>query len=540
MNSKITNNKSNAKNKLLSSKRERAVNNFSQDPPSVPSRRVNSKKVASDTQTQNITKKKLTKEITQKRGRTRFRAEGNTQINGNNNNINHFNINLNLNSRYTDLIPNSKKSKSRKVQSSLMAELMENPKKTIEFESSIFQKSKSSNKMNITINYYSQAKNISEKKAENFINKFKNYNELLELKFLKNLAIVVEGSDFCSAAALSTDSPNTVYVTSNKLGKYSNHQEASSQESMMSLVLSDLMEKKIDVKNFNSCYNLLEILLSNIVYNSTKNERMLYEEEDKIKVLKYLYVYLKNKRPKRIMRRMLGISSIFIFPRNQTRIIRFVNAVHEILSSEIYKNLIVNGKIKIKIKRQCRINVHAELKLMDYYLSDIPDKNHLKGKDNNITGKIDVYIAPSRLPCKTCKLIINEVNKNSSFNYRFITPQTTKKQRNFNFPLPTFMTDEKKKGYFQRIIKQISQRSESTPKEKIKMKTPTSNKTDKKEICQTNSFYTIENNSNSSVEGDDTIINEVLDKLSPLCEYIQNSLGNEKVLKKLIKNFTSN
>lgn len=308
----------------------------------------------------------------------------------------------------------------------------------------------------------------------------------------------------------------------------------------MAAVISDLNNNKIIIDNFKSCYNLLEILLANIVYNTKKNELVIYEAEDKEKILKYLHVYLRKKRPKRILRRMLSISSIFIFPRNYTRIFRFVNALHDILESEIYKN-IINKEIEIQIKRNCKNNVHAELKLLDFYINDI-FKNHDINKKSTLDNKdkFDVFIAPSRFPCAKCRYILQEVNLIPINSFRIITPQTKKKRRLFKFPLPSFLVDSTKNEYLKSILDKIPNNDDKTSKEEIKIQSNNSNKTDKKKLCLINSFYSVLDKNNHSVDYDSNLMKEIVSKVLPILDFIKTNIKDEKVITNFREKFNGN
>lgn len=134
-------------------------------------------------------------------------------------NNNNFNFNFNLNPEVVSSIPIANHPKADIKKFSLMDQLLNNENRKLNFKSDIFKKEEQQpiNNFNITINYLMQNENLTQENAKELINENKNYNKIEELNFLKNLAIITEGRDYCSAASLNTNDPRIIYVTAYSL-----------------------------------------------------------------------------------------------------------------------------------------------------------------------------------------------------------------------------------------------------------------------------------------------------------------------------------
>ena len=516
--------------KFLISKRSRSLNNYKcEKTRNIPIESSN----LDDNQIGSISKEKETKiDKPQKKALTEkkkiFKVMKNTSplIINNFNNINNFNIYSNSISAI-EIIDKTSQGSNKEC---LMELLVDNDiLKTYNFKSSIFQE--------LTIKFiHKQNPNMGEKEIKECMTSTGNYHRIEELKFLKNLAIVLEGNDFCSAAGWSTLDPNNIYVTSNKIGSNSNTDSRKPiQNSLINNVIDDLLGNKINLDNYDECKNLLEILLANIIFNSSKNSFSYYDSDDKSKYMKYLHIYFKGRRPRRKLRKIYGISNLLVFPRTQVRIKRFIEAIKALLISPIYKNLVTNKKLNINLHAKSA-NVHSEMKLMNYFIEKVVGENPIK---LNSDEKIDIYIAPSRIPCKNCSLVISKVNELSLNGLKFIVPLSINPPRMFKFILPSFLKNENTNYIFRDILdelKNLDKIENNKSKEKIEILSPNSNTTDKQTLPKINSFFTFEDSNNLSVSRDEIIIEDLIKNAVSIFEFIKGYGDNEKVLFDTFKN----
>lgn len=281
-----------------------------------------------------------------------------------------------------------------------------------------------------------------------------NYEKNQQLKFLKDLAIILEGIDKCTAVGLEDFdfltgpllNENKIFVTCNNFGKFEHqsqlNKEVVKQETLIKDVLKDLVNKTIDLNNFDSCRSLLEILLSNIMqYGRPIDNDLRSMVKVKEKYFHYLFPSFKKLRPKQSVRLALGVPDSFAVPKIQNRIRRFSLAIIDLLNSQFYSEFIVTKKIDIEIKHQSPIGVHVELKLLDYFVKEyIFDKNLTSAVsqiDNKTKKKI--HVAPSRMACIDCKSLIMEINK-LNYPIYFIFPKEKSSVLKYRFHEPDFLS----------------------------------------------------------------------------------------------------
>jgi len=101
------------------------------------------------------------------------------------------------------------------------------------------------------------------------LNKFNNYKNEENLKFLKNLAIILEGRDYCTAVSWEEHS-NKIEVSCNL---FKGSTSGTLQTDIIHKVFYDL-KKDLNLNNLKieDCKSFLKILLYNLVYNNNDTE----------------------------------------------------------------------------------------------------------------------------------------------------------------------------------------------------------------------------------------------------------------------------
>jgi len=144
-------------------------------------------------------------------------------------------------------------------------------------------------------------KNFYKPKVDKF-NKFDNYKNDENLEFLKNLAVILEGKDFCTAVSWKLDS-KIIEVSCNQ---FKESTTITHQTDIIHEVFYDL-KKDFNLKNLkiDDCKSLLKILLYNLVFHN--NDTIFYDTCQESNIYEYLFFFLKKIRPKRVVRQFLNV-----------------------------------------------------------------------------------------------------------------------------------------------------------------------------------------------------------------------------------------
>ena len=183
--------------------------------------------------------------------------------------------------------------------------------------------------------------------------------------------------------------------------------------------------------------------------------------------------------------------------------------------------------------------MHAELKLLDLYMKE-DSISKINSAENNKAPKENIYvfIAPSRYPCKSCSFIFEHIERLKLNSYRFILPITKKKQRGFNFRLPSFMSGIGDKK-FDEIIKSIPKNERHRQKQRISIHTQDSNYSDKKKTILVDSEYTLKKFKYKSVDHDEIFRNELFSKLKSTLDCFKKNGNQDNKIKQEKNNFLS-
>ena len=285
-----------------------------------------------------------------------------------------------------------------------------------------------------------------------------NESEKVMLHFMKNLAIIMEGKDQCAAVGYE-ESSDTMNITRNHFGNPNKEKndsqkdkqavhitEGGLEDTFMYEVIQEIMRDELDLNDPSKCQNILKILIDNLEEHNNCLRFEIRSRHRKKNIEDYLLIYLNGKRVTKETRESLRISTLFGDYKTQNRILRFSSALINLRESKYFNENIKKGKIKFKILHFSKQKVHAELKLLDYYLDryyfhpdNYPDSSCGNKQINNINKSLirKIYVTPSRFPCKDCKSIIKSVN-DIKHNLNFIYPED-KYETKFKCYLPNFL-----------------------------------------------------------------------------------------------------
>ncbi len=317
---------------------------------------------------------------------------------------------------------------------------------------------------------------------ELFENCDKDEKELLH--FMKNLAIIMEGRDQCAAIGYE-ESSEKIFITRNhffhKLTSDNIHN--TKEDKLIKDVIADLKDKNNNIQDLSNCDSILEILIRNLEDHDfcLKSETRSAGGRDRIK--KYLHNYLNGNRVTKETRNSLRISNLFGDYKIQNRIKRFSSALRGLINSKYLSKTKNQGSMQFEtLYNSSKDKVHAELRLVNYFLDIYLNKTHNSAKANEGNNNFQIqmtqsrkfFVIPSRLPCQDCKCIIKNVNKIMRNKLHFISPINNNYEAKYkNCVYPDFL----KLKEFEHILKEISKNDDMI---KTECKVKATNKDDER------------------------------------------------------------